>query len=285
MKNMAYNTILYDVEDNILTITLNRPEKLNAFTGEMLTEMVDALDRADADDEVRAIIVTGAGRGFCAGADLSGGSETFNHESDGRGLHPDGGGVLTLRLFECLKPIISACNGPAVGVGATMQCAMDIRLASDNARYGFVFAKRGIVPEACSSWFLPRIVGISQALEWAYSGRVFSAAEAQEKGLVRSVHAPDELLPAARALATEFVNETSAISVAMIRQMMWKMMTADHPMEAHKVDSRGVYFTGQSPDAVEGVKSFLEKRPAEFPGKVSTDMPEFFPWWEPRKFE
>lgn len=283
---MNYEQILYEVEDGILTLTLNRPEKLNAFTAKMLEEMVDALDHADMDDEVRSIIITGSGRGFCAGADLSdSGGNTFNHESDGRGLHPDGGGVLTLRLFECLKPVICACNGPAVGIGATMQCAMDIRLASDAARYGFVFSKRGIVPEACSSWFLPRLVGISQALEWAYSGRIFDANEALKKGFVSSVYKPDDLLPRARELAHEFAEQTSAISVTMVRQMMWKMLTADHPMEAHKVDSRGVYFTGKSKDAAEGVQAFLDKRPASFPGKVSKDMPEFFPWWEKREFE
>jgi len=280
-----YEQILYDVEDHILTITLNRPEKLNAFTETMMKEMIDAFDRADADDDVKAIIITGAGRGFCAGADLAGGGDTFNADAAGSGLQPDGGGLLTLRIFECLKPVIAACNGPAVGIGATMQCAMDVRLASTEARYGFVFSKRGIVPEACSSWFLPRIVGVNQALEWAFSGRIFNAAEALEKRFVRSVHEKDDLLPAARALATEFITQTSSISVAMIRQMMWKMLGADHPMEAHKIDSRGVYFTGRSKDAAEGVQSFLEKRPAEFPGKVSQDMPEFFPWWEPRKFE
>ncbi|MBT6586691.1 MAG: crotonase/enoyl-CoA hydratase family protein [Gammaproteobacteria bacterium] len=282
---MDYEAIIYEVEDNILTITLNRPERLNAFNGQMSSEVHNALDRADADDNVKAIIFTGSGRGFCAGADLSSGNETFDYESDGRGIHPDGGGVLTLRLFECLKPIISACNGPAVGVGATMQCAMDIRMASEKARYGFVFSKRGIVPEACSSWFLPRCVGINTALEWAYSGRIFDAQEALEKRFVRSVHKENDLMPAARDLAHEFAEQTSSISVAMIRHMMWKMLGADHPMEAHKIDSRGVYFTGKSADAHEGVQSFLEKRPAEFSGKVSTDMPEFFPWWEQRKFE
>jgi len=282
---MDYEAIIYEVEDNILTITLNRPERLNAFNGQMSSEIHNALDRADADDNVKAIIFTGAGRGFCAGADLSSGSETFDYESDGRGIHPDGGGVLTLRLFECLKPVISACNGPAVGVGATMQCAMDIRMASDKARYGFVFSKRGIVPEACSSWFLPRCVGINTALEWAYSGRIFDAQEALEKRFVRSVHKENDLMPAARDLAHEFAEQTSSVSVTMIRHMMWKMLGADHPMEAHKIDSRGVYFTGKSEDAHEGVQSFLEKRPAEFSGKVSTDMPEFFPWWEQRKFE
>lgn len=283
---MNYETIIYDVEDGILTLTLNRPDKLNAFNGDMLNEMCDALDKADADDNVKAIIVTGAGRAFCAGADLARGGDTFDHDAQGLGgMKRDGGGLLTLRIFECMKPIIAACNGPAVGVGVTMQCAMDIRLASDNAKYGFVFAKRGIVPEACSSWFLPRIVGISTALEWAYSGRIFQASEALERRLVRSVHKPEDLLPAARDLAHEFAEETSSISIAMIRHMMWKMLGADHPMEAHQVDSRGVYFTGRSADAKEGVQSFLEKRPAEFPGKVTEDMPEFFPWWEEREFK
>jgi enoyl-CoA hydratase/carnithine racemase len=282
---MDYEAIIYEVEDGILTITLNRPEKLNAFNGQMQTEVLDALDKADADDAVKAIIFTGAGRGYCAGADLSGGSTTFNHDADGRGIHPDGGGVLTLRIFECMKPVISACNGPAVGVGATMQCAMDIRLASENAKYGFVFSKRGIVPEACSTWFLPRVVGINTALEWAYSARIFDANEALERRFVRSIHKPDDLLPAAKDLAHEFAEQTSSVSVAMIRHMMWKMLGADHPIEAHKIDSRGVYYTGKSADAAEGVQSFLEKRPAEFTGKVSTDMPEFFPWWEERKFE
>ena len=284
---MAYNTILYDVEDGVLTLTLNRPERLNAFNHEMLTEMIDAFDRADADDEVSSIIVTGAGRAFCAGADLGAGGDTFN--ADGRedrasGLHPDGGGRLTLRIYELKKPIIAAVNGPAVGVGVTMTLAMDIRLAADVAKFGFVFARRGIVPEACSSYFLPRIVGISQALEWCYSGRVFPAEEALSGGLVRSLHSKEELLPAAKALASEIADNTSAISVTLVRHMMWRMLGADHPMEAHKIDSRGVYFTGKSPDAREGVEAFLEKRPARFPGKVSSDLPEFFPWWEERTF-
>ena len=285
---MSYNTIRYDVEDGILTLTLHRPERMNAFTHEMLKEMIDAFDRADADDDVRCIIVTGEGRAFCAGADLGAGGDTFN--ADGRddrasGLHPDGGGQLTLRIFELKKPIIAAVNGAAVGVGVTMQLAMDIRLASENAKFGFVFARRGIVPEACSSYFLPRIVGISQALEWCYSGRVFPAQEALDGGLVKSLHAPDDLMPAARAIARDIADNTSAVSVAMVRQMMWRMLGADHPMEAHKIDSRGIYYTGKSADAREGVESFLEKREPRFPGKVSQDMPEFFPWWEARHFE
>lgn len=284
---MSYKTILYDVEDGILTLTLNRPEILNAFNRDMLHEMVDAFDRADADDDVRAIIVTGAGRAFCAGADLSSGGNTFN--ADGRedresGLHPDGGGILTLRIYELKKPIIAAVNGPAVGVGVTMTLPMDIRLAADVAKFGFVFARRGIVPEACSSYFLPRVVGINQALEWCYSGRVFPAQEALDGRLVRSLHAKEDLLPAARAIAREIADNTSSISVTLVRHMMWRMLGADHPMEAHKIDSRGVYHTGRSADAKEGVEAFLEKRDAMFPGKVSEDMPEFFPWWEQRKF-
>ena len=284
---MSYNTILYDVEDGILTLTLNRPEILNAYNREMQSEMLDAFDRADADDEVRAIIVTGAGRGFCAGADLSSGGSTFN--ADGRedresGLQRDGGGVLTLRIFELNKPIIAAINGPAVGVGVTMTLPMDIRIASDTAKFGFVFSRRGIVPEACSSYFLPRIVGINQALEWCYSGRVFPAQEALDGRLVRSIHQKADLLPEARRIAREIAENTSAVSVSLIRHMMWRMLGADHPMEAHKLDSRGVYHTGKSADSKEGVEAFLEKRAARFPGKVSTDMPEFFPWWEERKF-
>lgn len=288
---MEYKSIIYDrygTDDRIGRVTLNRPEKLNAFTRTMRTELIDALDRADADDDVRAIIVTGAGRGFCAGADLSSGGDTFNadeREDRAGELHRDGGGLLTLRIFECKKPIIAAVNGAAVGVGVTMTLPMDIRLAADVARFGFVFARRGIVPEACSSYFLPRIVGISQALEWTYSGRVFDATEALAGGLVRSVHPKDDLLATARALAHDIVAQTSAVSVAMIRQMMWKMLGADHPMEAHKIDSRGIYHLGRSADSKEGVESFLEKRPAAFSGKVSTDMPEFFPWWDEREFE
>ena len=284
---MDYSTILYDLEDSVLLITLNRPEILNAFNRDMMAEMIDALDKADADDNVRAIIVTGAGRGFCAGADLSAGGSTFNAEArDDRedGLHRDGGGRVTLRIFECKKPIIAAINGAAVGIGATMTLPMDIRLCSTKAKFGFVFARRGIVPEACSSYFLPRVVGISQALEWCYSGRVFPGDEALAGGLVRSVHQPDDLLAAAKVIAREIADNTSAVSVTLIRQMMWKMLGADHPMEAHKIDSRGIYFAGKAADAKEGVESFLEKRTAKFPLKVSEDMPEFYPWWDDREF-
>ena len=288
---MDYEQIQYEVSDRILTITLNRPERLNAFTGQMMQEMIDALDRADADDDVRAVIVTGAGRGFCAGADLGAGKDTFNYDNNPRGRtggtewERDGGGLLTLRIFNCNKPIIAAVNGPAVGIGVTMQLPMDIRIASTDARFGFVFSRRGIVPEAASSWFLPRLVGISQALQWTYSGRVFPADEALKGGLVAQVVPPDQLLPTARAIAKEIVDNTAPVSVALIRQMMWKMLGADHPMEAHKVDSRGIYARGASADVKEGVVSFLEKRPAKFGDKVSKDMPSYFPWWADRKYE
>ena len=284
---MSYSTILYDVDKSILTITLNRPDILNAFNTSMLSEIIDALDRADADDRIRCIIFTGAGRAFCAGADLSVGGNTFNadaRDDKADGPHRDGGGRLTLRIFECKKPVIAAINGPAVGIGATMTLPMDIRLCSSNAKVGFVFSRRGVVPEACSSFFLPRVVGISKALEWCYSGRVFPAEEALSGGLVRSIHKPEDLLADAKHIARELVENTSAVSTALIRQMMWKMLGADHPMEAHKIDSQGMYFTGKSADAKEGIESFLEKRPAKFALEVSKDMPPFFPWWEDRKF-
>ena len=295
MRAMDYDEIAYEVEDRIATITLDRPDKLNAFTARMMFEMIDAFDRVDADDDVRAVIVTGAGRGFCAGADLASGADTFNYEErpdraeqvqgDDISRIRDGGGRLTLRIYECLKPVIAAINGPAVGVGATMTLPMDIRMASTTAKMGFVFARRGLVTEACSSWFLPRVVGMSRALEWTFSGRVFPIADAHEAGLIRSLHAPDELLPAARELATEIAENTSAISVAAMRQMLWRMVGADHPMEAHKVDSRLIWQLGKSPDVAEGVMSFLEKRPPAFTMRPSEDLPDAMPWWEERRFE
>jgi enoyl-CoA hydratase/carnithine racemase len=295
---MAYETITTEVAEQILTLTLNRPDKLNAFNATMQRELIEAFDRADQDDEVRAIIVTGAGRAFCAGADLSSGADTFDRDArrgpvkrhaDGSvdysdPLIRDGGGQVTLRIFKCLKPVIAAVNGPAVGIGVTMLLPMDIRIASVDARFGFVFSQRGIVPEAASSWFLPRIVGISQALEWCYTGRVFPAQEALAGRLVSKVVPPDELLPTARALAREIAAKTAPVSVALIRQMMWRMLGADDPMEAHKVDSRGIYTRGRSADVREGVMAFLQKRPAEFTGKVSTDMPDYFPWWYERDY-
>jgi len=283
-----YSEILYDVQDSIATITLNRPAQLNAFTTTMMRELIAAFDQVDADDDVRVVIVTGAGRGFCAGADLSGGGETFSRGgSDVQtdiGVPRDGGGLVSLRVFECTKPVIAAINGPAVGVGVTMTLPMDIRLASDTAKFGFVFARRGIVPEACSSWFLPRVVGINRAAEWVYTGRVFGPDEAREAGLVRSVHGGDELLGAAREIATEIVTNTAPVSVALSRQMLWRMLGADHPMEAHRLDSRCMDWTGRSADAREGVTSFLEKRPPRFTLRPSADMPDFYPWWSERHF-
>jgi enoyl-CoA hydratase/carnithine racemase len=284
---MAFQQILYDVSDAICTVTLNRPVRLNAVTGPTLAELLEAFERADADDGVRAVIVSGAGRAFCAGADLGGGARTFDSAA-GKGSarpedHRDGGGTVTLRIFDMKKPMIAAINGPAVGFGITMTLPMDIRLASTRARMGFVFARRGVVPEACSTWFLPRLVGIGQAAEWIYTGRVFGADEALRAGLVSQVVEPDELLPAAHRLAREIADNTSAVSVALARQMLWKMLGADHPVEAHRVDSLGMFWTGQSGDAREGVSAFLEKRPARFGGRPSTDMPPFYPWWSPRR--
>ncbi len=294
-----YTTIQTEISEGIMTMTLNRPDRMNAFNGEMMLELIDAFDVADADDAVRAIIVTGAGdRAFCAGADLGGGSATFDYakrkdkidlgspiQDDGSVdySHPgvrDGGGRLTLRIFECKKPVIGAINGAAVGIGVTMQMPMDIRIASTTARFGFVFARRGIVPEAASSWFLPRLVGISQALEWCYSGRVFGAEEALAGGLVRSLHEPADLLPAARELAKSLVSESAPVSIALTRAMLWRMMGASHPMEAHKLDSRAIWSRGASGDAAEGVASFLEKRAAAYPNKVSSDVPHFEPWMD-----
>jgi enoyl-CoA hydratase/carnithine racemase len=281
----TYQTILVEKSDGIETITLNRPDRLNALNGPMLMDLLAALDDADADDGVKAIVWTGAGRGFCAGADLGGGGGTFDHSGrEQRSEHRDGGGLLTLRIFECKKPIIAAINGPAVGVGSTMTLPMDVRIASDQARFGFVFARRGIVPEAASSYFLPRVVGISQAMEWVATGRVFPAQEALAGRLVSRVVPHAELLPTARALAREIADNCSAISVTLARQMLWKMLGADHPMEAHKLDSRMIHALGASPDAYEGVQSFLEKRPARFTGRVSTDLPQPYPWWPERKF-
>lgn len=287
-----YTQILVDKTDGIATITLNRPEKMNAYTRTMGAEIMAAMDDIDADDDVRAVIFTGAGeKAFCAGADLTpeGGGHVFSDPTQVDDLSDervrDGGGLLTLRLFESKKPLIAACNGVAVGVGSTMQLAMDIRLAASHARYGFVFARRGIVPEAASSWFLPRLVGIAQALEWCYSGRVFGAEEAKDGGLIRSIHAPDDLLLDARAIAREIADNTSAVSVSMTRAMMWRLMNTDHPMEAHKIDSRAIYRLSRGKDAKEGIASFLEKRAPQYPGTVSEDMPDFYPWWDERPYK
>ncbi len=291
---MELQQLTYEVDDGIATITLNRPDKLNAFTSRMVHETVAALDAVDADDDVRAVIVTGAGRAFCAGADISEGGSTFEKTS-GADIDPeseqsslrgrDGGGIVSLRLFNCLKPVIGAVNGAAVGVGSTMLLPMDVRLSSTEAKFGFVFTQRGIVPEAASSWFLPRVVGISQALEWSFSGKVFDAEEALAGGLVKSLHAPDDLIADARALAKSLTENTSSVSVAMARQQLWRMLGAAHPMEAHQVESAAVPQLGAMADAVEGVTSFLEKRPPNFTLGPANDMPPVYPWFDEPEFE
>jgi len=286
---VAFEQIRYDSVDGVATVTLNRPEKLNAVTSALLRELIAAFDEADADDAVRAVIVTGAGRAFCAGADLSAGTQTFDRSKRQRpeteGEHRDGGGLVALRIYDMKKPVIAAINGPAVGFGVTMTLPMDIRIASSSARMGFVFARRGVVPEACSTWFLPRLVGMQRAAEWVYTGRVFGAEEALAGGLVSRVVPPDALLPTALALAREIADNTSAVSVALARQMMWKLLGTDHPMEGHRLDSRGMDWTGSSADAREGIASFLEKRAPRFTLKPSRDMPPFYPWWSDRSFE
>jgi len=293
MSQPTFETLLYDVEDGIATITLNRPERMNAFTARMMKDLLEVLDVTDADDTVKVVIITGAGRAFCAGADLGAGGATFDRTSpqalereEGKvgDIYRDGGGRVTLRMYDSLKPIIGAINGAAVGVGVTMQLPMDIRLASTEAKFGFVFARRGINPEAASSWFLPRLVGLQTALEWCYTGRVFPASEALEKGLVRSLHAPEDLLPAARALAREIADNTAPVSVALTRQLLWRMAGASHPMEAHKADSRAIEIRGKMGDAREGVMSFLEKRPPNYPDSVANDLPDIWDHWDAPKF-
>ena len=294
MAAHSFETLGYGVEDGVATITLNRPDKLNAFNTQMMKDLIAAFDVTDGDDAVKAVIVTGAGRAFCAGADLSAGGETFDYDKRGgedraartrEGVQRDGGGLVSLRIFDSLKPVIGAINGPAVGVGVTMQLPMDIRMAATDARFGLVFARRGLNPEAASSWFLPRLVGVQTALEWCYTGRVFPAQEAFDRGLVRSLHAPDELLPAARALAREIVENTAPVSIALTRQLLWRMAGAAHPMEAHRADSRGIQARGAMADAREGVMSFLEKRPAAFPNKVSSDLPDIWDHWTAPTFK
>jgi len=287
MTESSFEQIKTELAERVLTITLDRPDRLNAWTAQMGQELRAAFDVADADDDVLAIIVTGAGRGFCAGADLASGGDTFDARKREAvaGARRDNGGEFSLRIFECKKPVIAAINGPAVGVGATMTLPMDIRLAADDARMGFVFARRGIIPEACSSWFLPRVVGISRAMEWVSTGRVFSAQEGLEGGLLRSLHPQEELLDAAHALAREIAENTAPVSVALARQLMWRMLGAEHPMIAHRADSRGMFARGQSADAVEGITAFLEKRPANFPDQVSDGLPEIMPWWTEPEFE
>jgi enoyl-CoA hydratase/carnithine racemase len=274
-----------EIDMGVAVVTFNRPEKMNTFNPLVMTEMIRLFDATDADDSVSAVVVTGSGKAFCAGAELGvAGGDTFNYnkrdssrEEIINGVRRDGGGRVTLRIFNSLKPVIAACNGAAVGVGATMQLAMDFRLASTAARYGFVFARRGIVPEACSSWFLPRLVGVPTALEWIYSGRVFDAQEAKDKGLVQSLHAPDDLMPAAMEFARKLTEKSAPVAVAVSRRMVWSMLGAPHPMYAHRIDSRGIQTRGASADVKEGVESFMEKRDAHFPNRVSSDIPDIFP--------
>ena len=285
---MDFEQITTELAHRVLTITLNRPERLNAWTPTMAEELIAAFDRSDADDEVRVVIVTGAGRGFCAGADLAAGGQTFDHRDREVAAGPvprDNGGRFTLRVFASTKPVIAAINGPAVGVGATMTLPMDIRLAAEDARMGFVFARRGIVPEACSSWFLPRVVGIGQAMEWVATGRVFSAQEGLDGGLLRSLHPAGELLDAANDIAREIAENTAPVSVALARRMLWTMLGAEHPMLAHRADSRGMFYRGQAADAKEGITAFLEKRPAQFPERVSDGLPDILPGWTAPEFE
>lgn len=298
-----FETLLTENRDGVLTCTLNRPDKLNAFTPRMAHDLLMLLDHVDQADDVRVLVVTGEGRGFCAGADLSAGASTFDYASGDssqageaeptnattrkgeRRAPRDTGGLVTLRLFDCKKPVIAAINGPAVGIGITMTLAMDIRLASEKAKFGFVFARRGIAPEAASSWFLPRMVGISQAMEWVATGRVFGPDEARAAGLVSDVLAPDELLPRAQAIAREIADNTSAVSVALSRQMMWKMLGAAHPMEAHRLDSKVIDHLGAQSDAREGIQSFLEKRAPRFAQSAHDDMPDFYPWWDEMHYD
>ena len=282
---MDYKNILLERRDNIAVLSLNRPNKLNAFTFPMMEEMIDALDVLDADDNIHALIITGKGRAFCAGADLSSGQETFNPSFDDFAVQEDdfrrdSGGILTLRMYQFLKPIVIACNGPAVGIGASMQLAADVRLASDQARFGFVFNNRGIVPDACSSWFLPKIIGIASALELTYSGRIIDASEALKLNLVSSIHDSENLLDNALDFTKNMVKNSAPVSIAVTRQMLWRSLEGSGPYEAHIVESKAIDSRGASKDAKEGVSSFLEKRTAEFKNKVSLDMPSFFPWWK-----
>jgi enoyl-CoA hydratase/carnithine racemase len=290
----AFETIRYELREAIVTITLSRPDKLNAINPKMMHELLAAFDQADRDDDVRAVILTGTGRAFCAGADISAGAASFDYgkrdpatrdDAIVNGVYRDGGGRVALRMFNSLKPIIAAINGAAVGAGATMPLAADIRLASTSARFGYVFSRRGIVPESAASWFLPRIVGVSTALEWCISGKMVDAEEARARGLVRSVHEPVSLMDSARGLARELIEHSAPVSVALTRQMIWRMLGANHPMSAHQLDSRLIQSLGRGADAREGVAAFVERRQPRFSSRVSTDLPDSFPWWEQEHFE
>ena len=277
--------ILTTLADGALCITLNRPDRLNAVTDGMWAQLHAALDRADSDDAVRAVILTGAGKAFCAGLDISAGAEAFGAGARPGEITRGAGGKFALRVFDCTKPVIAAINGAAAGVGVTMTLPADIRIASTEARFGFVFTRRGIIPEACSTWFLPRLVGIQRALDWTYSGRMVSAAEVCAGGLLLEIVPPEELMPRARAIAGEIARFAAPVSVTVTRQMMWRLLGADHPMEAHKLEARAMAALRGSPDAREGVAAFKEKRDPVFSMRPSADMPGFYPWWEERRFE
>ena len=282
---MDFKTITLEQHDNLAVLLLNKPEKLNAFTFLMMEELISALDSIEADDSLKAVIITGAGRVFCAGADLSSGKDAFNPSFDSFAVtkddfRRDSGGILTLRMYRFLKPIIFACNGPAVGIGASMQLPGDIRIASESARFGFVFNNRGIVPDACSSWFLPKIVGISNALDLTFSGRIIDAKEAKDISLISSIHKSENLIDDAIKIAQELIEKSAPISIAITRQMLWRSFGQSDPYEAHVIESKAIDSRGASDDAKEGVNSFLEKRPAKFKNLISSDMPNFFPWWE-----
>ena len=282
---MDFKYIKCGVEDHILTLVLNRPDRLNAVHDDMLNEMIAGFDEADRNDEVRVVIVTGAGRAFCAGADLAKRGDTWDYRTEKLEDHRDGGGRVALRIFESRKPVIAAINGPAVGFGITMTLPMDIRIASENSKMGFVFTRRGIVPDACCTWFLPRIVGINRAAEWTLTGRIFSPKEALENGLVSRIEKPENLMKTAREIAREISDNTSPVAITLTRQLLWRMLGADHPMDAHKIDSKCMYYLGRSPDSTEGALSFLEKRPPAFRLKPSSDLPDFYPWWPDRPFK
>ncbi len=286
MSPNTFSSIIFDVADRILTITLNRPEKLNAFNSTMRDELLQAFDLADADDEIAAVIITGAGRGFCAGADLHKGGDTWKGHENAltEAQQGDGGGEISRRIYDSLKPVIVAFNGPAVGVGITMTLAADVRISVPNNKMGFVFAARGIIPEGCSSFFLPRLVGISKALEWCYSAEIFYSEEALAAGLLRSIHEPSDLMTAAKGIAHKFIDQSSAVSRTVLRHMMWRMMEANDPVQAHRIDTAAMVALGTAADAQEGISAFLEKRPARYSDKVSKNLPDFFPWWEKPTF-
>jgi len=281
---MTYEHIRYRLDNRVACLTLHRPDAMNAFTTRMMHEVLDVLARVNRDDEVRAVVVTGAGKAFCAGADLSSGGSTFDasagDDTVGLGDHRDGGGRVSLAIFECRKPVIAAINGAAVGVGITMTLPMDVRIVAEDAKCGFVFARRGIVPEACSSWFLPRIVGIAKASELCLTGRVFRARDEASSGLFNAVVPTEEVLPRALAIAREIADNTSAVSVALSRALLWHGLGEKDPQSAHLIDSKCIHWAGRHPDAYEGVQSFLEKRPPRFSMSAWSDMPEFYPWWK-----